>query len=239
MNAHGVSVFYGADTIAGAIAEVRPSVASRVVTGRFDLLRPVRLLDLQALRSVAERGSLFDPAFADRLSRLPFLRSLRSRMSRPVMPTDEAFDYLATQAVIDFLANGLDVKLDGVLFSSAQSKEASINVVLFHRASRVQRVELPSGAELEASTYMSTEEGPEPWYTVYENVPSKEKLAALEAKKPKIPGLPSYMALGGHDETGLNEEVTLSIDLKSLKVHEVSSISYGTHAHNVSRHRME
>lgn len=239
MNAHGISVFYGADTIKGAVAEVRPPVASQVLVGRFDILRPVQLLDFQALRSVAEPGSIFDPGYAERLSRLRFLRSLKHRISRPVMPTDEAFDYLATQAVIDFLANGLGLDLDGVLFPSAQTNETSINVVLFHRASRVQETALPQGTELEASTYMETNEGADPWYTVYENVPSEAEAAALEEKKPKIAGLPPYMDFEDEGFENEDDEATLAVDLESLEVRIVSSIAYETDKNKVSRHRME
>ena len=238
MNAHGVSVFYGADTVDGAIAEVRPPVASQVLIGRFELSRRVRLLDFQALRSVSEAGSIFDPAYADRLSRLQFLRSLKDRISRPVMPTDEAFDYLATQAVIDFLADGVGIDLDGVLFPSAQTKEASLNVVLFHRTSRVQKIELPEGTTLDASTYMSTDEGYDPWYSVYENVPSAAKQAMLAAQKPKIGGLPDFLELDENDDL-VEDRSTLVIDLKSLEVHVVSSIEYKSDKHTVHRHRME
>ena len=34
-----------------------------------------------------------------------FLRSLSGRITRPVMPDDEPFEYLATQAIADFLFN--------------------------------------------------------------------------------------------------------------------------------------
>lgn len=237
MNAHGVSVFYGADTAEGAIAEVRAPVASQVLIGRFELLRPMRLLDFQALRSVAELGSIFDPGYAERLSRLQFLRTLKGKISRPVMPTDEAFDYLATQAVIDFLANGLGLDLDGVLFPSAQTNEASVNVVMFHRASHVQKIDLPKGTKIDARTYMSTNEGTDPDYTVFENVPSEAMLAAMEAKKPNIPGLPADM-----EQDGLKadkDKATLALDMESLKVHIVSTITYATDEHMVYRHRIE
>ena len=41
------------------------------------------------------------------------------------MPDDEAFDYLATQAIADFLATENEPRLDGIIFQSAQSKEAA------------------------------------------------------------------------------------------------------------------
>ena len=57
---------------------------------------------LMAMGSVASRLlSVYDPTLASRLGRARFLRSLAQRMTRPVMPDDEAFDYLPTQAVAD------------------------------------------------------------------------------------------------------------------------------------------
>lgn len=57
MNAHGIAVFYGATNPDTALREVRPPIGSRVALARFDLLRPVRLLDLEALRSIKTEGS--------------------------------------------------------------------------------------------------------------------------------------------------------------------------------------
>jgi hypothetical protein len=69
MNPHGISVFYGATDAAVALAEVRPPVGSKAVIGRFKLLRPVRLLDMEALRTVNMTGSIFDRDFLPRLQR--------------------------------------------------------------------------------------------------------------------------------------------------------------------------
>ncbi|MDX9710355.1 MAG: RES domain-containing protein [Trichloromonas sp.] len=86
MNAHGISVFYGSDDSGVAIAEVRPPVGSQVAVARFEIVRPLRLLDLTALSSVNEDGSIFDPGWAARLERATFLRSLSLRITKPVMP---------------------------------------------------------------------------------------------------------------------------------------------------------
>ena len=235
MNALGVSVFYGADSAEGALAEVRPPVGSQTLIGRFELLRSVRLLDFSALRSVREAGSIFDPHYAERLSRMRFLKSMKNRINRPIMPTDEEFEYLATQAVIDFLANGLSVKLDGVLFPSVQTNEATVNVVLFHRASKVEKLYLPKGTQISAGTYMSTNEGADPWYSVHEEVPSEEEQAQIEAETAKYPGLLSYVP--GSEVP--DEDLTLRLDMSSLQVMMVTKASYVTDDHTVHRHRSE
>lgn len=144
MNAQGIAVFYGATDPVIAFAEVRPPVGSTVVVGRFELIRPVRLLDVEALRSVNVSGSVFDRAFIGRLERAKFLGWLSRRISMPVMPDDEPFDYLATQAIADFLATETDPALDGLIYPSAQGSQGKLNVVLFHNAARVQELEIPA-----------------------------------------------------------------------------------------------
>jgi len=138
MNAQGIAVFYGATHALVAIAEVRPPVGSEVVVARFNFCRLLRLLELTALEDVQDGGSIFDPTLKQRLERAAFLRTLCGRMARPVMPDDEAFEYLPTQAVADFLGTMNEPRLDGIVFPSAQTSEGR-NVVLFHHAARVGR----------------------------------------------------------------------------------------------------
>jgi len=101
MNAGGISVFYGASDSSVALAEVRPPVGSKVAVARFEIIRPVRLLDLTALSEVSSRGSVFDPELGSRLEHAMFLCKLSERITKPVMPDDEAFEYLVTQAIAD------------------------------------------------------------------------------------------------------------------------------------------
>jgi hypothetical protein len=61
MNARGIAVFYGASDPTAALAEVRPPVGSKVLVGRFDVIAPLRLLDLHALEQIGLSGSIFDP----------------------------------------------------------------------------------------------------------------------------------------------------------------------------------
>src|SRR5438874_6950184 len=72
MNARGISVFYGANDPLVALSEVRPPVGSRVAVARFNIIRPIRLLDLAALSSVVVKGSIFDPTWLARLERAAF-----------------------------------------------------------------------------------------------------------------------------------------------------------------------
>jgi hypothetical protein len=94
MNARGISVFYGAIEFETALAEVRPPVGSQVAIAKFTIARPLRLLDVEALKSVTTSGSIFDPQHIRQLELANFLGILSARISRPVMPNEEAFEYL-------------------------------------------------------------------------------------------------------------------------------------------------
>ena len=137
MNARGISLFYGATQAKVALSEVRPPVGSRVVLGRFELLRPLRLLDVQALQSIYVFGSVFDSSYVTRRARANFLRHLSDRISRPVFPDAEPLDYIVTQSIADFLASLKKPDIHGLLYPSVQYGDHGKNVVLFHKASRV------------------------------------------------------------------------------------------------------
>jgi len=239
MNARGISVFYGANEPRVAIAEVRPPVGSQVAVARFEIIRPLRLLDLTALSAVSEGGSVFDPGLADRMERAMFLRSLSQRITRPVMPDDEVFEYLPTQAIADFLATENEPPIDGIVFPSVQAAGDVLNVVLFHKAARVERIEVPDGAEIEARTGQMYEEGWETEYVVIERVPPAPAPAEAPAGDE---GWPNFAALAGGPWTPPDpdfREATLRIDIDSIKVHVVRRVEFDTIEHDVRRHRWE
>jgi len=172
MNARGISVFYGAEDPAVARAEVRPPVGSKVAVARFEITRPLRLLDLTALPEVATRGSIFDPAWIPKLERAGFLRILSDRIVQPVMPDDELSEYLPTQAIADYLATEREPSLDGIIFPSVQVSGKGRNVVLFRKASGVEPLNIPSGAEFYVSSGHMDEYGWQYDYSVSVKIPN-------------------------------------------------------------------
>lgn len=235
MNASGISVFYGATNAAVALAEVRPPVGSRVALAKFSIIRPLRLLDLTALDGVRDEGSIFDPTLKGRLERVAFLQSLGERMTRPVMPDDEAFDYLTTQAIADFLATENEPRLDGIIFGSAQSKGGR-NVVLFHKAARVREMEFPDGTEIDAHSGFGTDDGWEIDYAVSEVVPPAGTLPA------EVEG--EFEFLLPHSSSQMStdsdfREDTLQGDPTSLEVHHVEWVKVNSTQFPVSRRRYE
>ena len=235
MNARGISVFYGANEAQVAIAEVRPPVGSQVAVARFEIIRRVRLLNLAGLTSVNACVSIFEVDSVQRLERASFLRTLTERMTRPVMPDDEAFEYLPTQAVADFLATENDPTVDGVLFPSAQAAGAALNIILFHKAALVEAIDFPNGTEISASTGLHGSDGWEPWYSVSEKVPLKEKGDTDESALFSA----ALFVDASRDLRSDSREPTLRIDLDSIKVHVVNKVQFECEEHNVHRHRSE
>lgn len=235
MNAAGISVFYGAKTVEAARAEVRPPVGSFVVIGRFELLRPVQLLDVEALRSVYVTGSIFDPAYLGRLERAKFLGSLGRRLSRAVMPDDEREGYLVTQVIADYLAN--IVKLDGMVFRSVQVNEAGANVVLFHHAAAVEPMALPEGITLDSfgGQGFDDEDHVVMSYHVREILPEEAPSAGPDNAAPDLDAIMSAPL----DITALVRTPTLKLVSDSVEVHEIDAVNYSAEPAGVSRSRVK
>lgn len=240
MNAHGIAAFYGASDPEVALAEVRPPVGSRAVTGEFELLRDVRLLDVTALQSLYVEGSLFDPDYERRLALAKFMARLSDRITTPVMPDDEPTEYLITQMIAGYLARRPAPGLDGILFRSVQQPGDQRNVVLFHHASRVDPLDIPDGTELSVHQFSTSEDGPEPDYAVFEEVPPKPEKAEEEADDL---GLGDWARFRPHelrfDPDADGREAYLRVRKDGLRVRHVKGVTFDTDVFEVSRHRSE
>lgn len=239
MNAQGISVFYGAIDLDTALAEIRPPVGSRVLVGRFDLARPVRLLDVEALRSVFINGSIFDPNYIGHLELAQFLGRLSARMTMPVMPDDEPKEYLITQMIADFVAQVGEPPIDGMLYRSVQRAGEHQNVVLFNHASRVNQWVIGPETEVDARTYEMDEDGGSINYSVIEWLPP------VKEETPSEPGWPfglDHIASFDEHTVTVHDDgrvVTLQLDPKSLQVHHVSGVTIATEAYDVDRHQYQ
>lgn len=123
MNAPGICTLYGALDPETCVAEMKPSVGSYVVVGRFKLLRSAKVLDLTRLDNVSFIGDPFDSGHLDTVRLLRFLATFHDIVSQPVHPTQESIAYVPTQVVADYLANVGGV--EGVIFRSAQRGKAT------------------------------------------------------------------------------------------------------------------
>ncbi len=243
MNALGIPVFYGAMEEDTCIAELRAPVGSQVVVAKFELLRPVRLLDLEALMEIWNiDASHFDPDYYKLGGRVASLRSLAHEICRPVMPQDEAFEYLPSQVVAEYLANKLDTPLDGIIFRSSQTDDGH-NVVLFNHACSVDPDDLPKGAEVEVYiSHSNYNEDDDSYIGVFETVPPTP---AKSLYNDDTTFVNAYLSLPRWDEDD-NEggelpiyiEPTLQIDMKSIFVLDIQSVRYDYRSREVSRHRI-
>jgi hypothetical protein len=226
MNAGGIAVFYGATSPSVVLSEIRPPVGSYVVIGRFNLTRKVRLLDIEALASIRVTGSVFDEGYLRRIQQALFYKTLGHRISMPVMPDDQLFEYLPTQVVADYLASHAKLDLDGIIYRSAQGPSSGANVVLFHKASRVEIPRYPDGTKYHARPWGKDEDEAYNQYLVSIDVPHRK---TLEVQRPRFlpPGFDDV------DWSWLENDrdprsLTLTLDPSSLVVRRVLGVTFDT-----------
>jgi hypothetical protein len=234
MNSRGISVFYGTNTPEAALAEVRPPVGSQVVIGKFLLVRSLRLLDLTVLRDVYVTGSFFDRDFARKRKHAMFLDHLSRRITMPIMPDDEALEYLPTQVIADYLAAMAEPAIDGIIYPSAQAEPGRLNIALFHKAARVQPSDVPEGSEVSVFLYHYSEDGAEPDYTVMVQPPPKPPSSKGAASN----GL-DWSSISAVFKDADPREPTLRLDRTSLMIHRVTAVQVVTASYAVRQHVFE
>jgi hypothetical protein len=182
------------------------------------------VLDVDALESILADGSRFDPTFARKQALGGFLALLAKRIRMPVMPSDEATDYLVTQAMADYLTVRFDPPLNGVAYSSAQGVDGAVNVALFNEAARVR-----AAVVIPAATYSVSN------FSMDEDVDDYRVWTTLDPDPPAPP--PEQ-----DDPLDINPRPpeddrpeTLILDTDSIKVHRVKRVSVETKAVPVSR----
>ncbi len=167
-----------------------------------------------------------------------FLRSLRGRITRPAMPDDDPFEYLVTQAIADFLATEASVPIDGIIFPSVQAAGDVLNVVLFHKAARVEAMNVPEGTEISASTGRWAEDGWVDDYEVVERVQALHKEVDKNEQEPRWPdfaAIAEAMPLDPRDADW--RDASLRIVPESMEVHRVKGVEFATDEFTVKRHR--
>ncbi len=229
MNARGISVFYGATKLDTALSEIRPPVGSKVAVAKFNLLKQLKVLDLTALSTTTVEGSIFDTSYSELVSKTIFLRKLSQRLTRPIMPDDEHFDYLATQVIADFLA--AEYAFDGIIFPSAQSPDG-VNITIFNHASAVEPIKHPEGAKVEVTLYDWYDEEQCPEYTITTSIPKYN----IEKKDNHFFDLPLPYS---REISRLVLKSILAIDLESITIEHVSSVNINTSSYPVNSRSYE
>ena len=154
-------------------------------------------------------------------------------MTRPVMPDDEPFDYLVTQAIADYLAT--EMNLDGMIYPSAQVKLPNANVVVFHHAARIEPLDIPKDTAFTVQLDTFTEDGSEIDYWVWEKIPPDAAIPPTVERGPLQ--LPPEL-LDDLLSAEIDDRVTaLKIDISSLEIHHVSGATMVAQPYPVKRHR--
>ena len=234
MNQKGIPVFYAAQDEGTCIAEVRPPVGSQVVIGKFNILRPIRLLDLGALSNYYVDPSHFDPDYGVLHGRASFIRSLVDEISKPVMPQDADREYLPTQFVASYLARKVVPKFDGIIFPSSQTERGGHNVVLFNHARGVENYELPEGTEVEVHLPYASQEDDS--ILVSQTTPLDKPKKEDSGEKPKRGPIRLL-----YDDTpeAPDEDIpaTLKLDVESVHVLHIEGVKYNPKKQEVWQHR--
>ncbi len=139
MNPAGIPVLYASLDRKTCLAELRVPIGGRAVTAEFDILRPIRVLDLTALRRAFRSLSRFSNDYERLASHLRFLREFDDEISKPVLPSDELLEYIPTQAFIEFLGAAHTPPFDAVIYSSTQTGAEGKNIVVLPRAVVIER----------------------------------------------------------------------------------------------------
>ena len=236
MNAEGISVFYGATDQGTCVSEVRATVGGRVVLARFELLRPIKLLDLDALANVYAHGGCFDPEFVQREGRAEFFRQLVSEISRPVMPQDEALEYISTQVVAEYLAHRVNPRIDGIIFGSSQTGGDGRNLVLFNHACGVEPYTLLIGTDIDI--YLPHEEDEDKDVFVWETVPSVPPGEQHEGEgNAGSPGSIRSFEDAEVENAEHHDSPTLKLVLESMEVLDINGVRYDSYRRGVTRHK--
>ena len=213
MNAQGIPVFYGATDSETCVAEIRLPVGGKAVLAKFEIIKPIVVLDLTVFSEMYEVLSMFDPEFEYKASRLQFLRDFDRRISEPVLSHENSFDYIPTQALAEYLANHYERKIDAVIYSSTQVEgELKNNIVILPHAATVEwSSEVPEHDSLNPYRLLWSEDS----YFIFKTKPGDEnKMISLDSETI-------------FDDYNISSTPTLRIVNDSIKVIQAKSISYG------------
>lgn len=127
MSPPGISYLYCAEDIETAVAEVRPSIGSKILLGRFILEKRLKILDLTRLPKLRTRGVFSLKYVPTKRFMHSFLADFIEEVSKHVDDRDSQVEYVPTQALCEHIrAEGFD----GVRFNSSLH-EGGINYTLF------------------------------------------------------------------------------------------------------------
>lgn len=126
-NPAGIPYLYLGSRPQTAASEVRPHTGEIACVADFTIADPIRAVDLRHPRKLVSPFLLADPSAIGQLrADIPFLERLGEELTRPVLPSGAAIDYIPSQYLCEFIKK---CGYDGVVYRSSVSD--GINLALF------------------------------------------------------------------------------------------------------------
>lgn len=132
-NPAGIPYLYLGSLPTTAVAEVRPHTGEVACVADFTVPTPLNAVDLRNPRGLVSPFLLADARAIGQLrADIAFLERLGEELTRPVLPSAAAIDYIPSQYLCEFIKK---VGYDGVVYRSSVSE--GINLALFDAAKAV------------------------------------------------------------------------------------------------------
>lgn len=129
-NPAGIPYLYLGSLPAKAAAEIRPHTGEVACVAQFSITPPLNAVDLRNPRGLVSPFLLAEARAIGQLrADIAFLERLGEELTRPVLPSGAAIDYIPSQYLCEFIKK---VGYDGVVYRSSVSD--GINLALFNAA---------------------------------------------------------------------------------------------------------
>ncbi len=128
-----------------------------------------------------------------------------------------------------------------IVYPSVQAKGTALNIVLFHKSARVQPFDYPPGTEIRASLGQNGEDGWETEYRIIERTPPPKVVTDHAAKKGWPADLRDLMQtpIEWDPDRVDAREPALALDIDSVNVHRVASVTFDAPPERVSHFRWQ
>jgi hypothetical protein len=180
MNPSGILAFYGAFDLDTCVAELRPAVGETVISAKFQITRPILVLDTTKFSGRPKTINIFAQTHVTRLRLWKFMTTFMNEIARPCLPDDEHLDYVPTQVVSEYLTHLHKIKkgnkertIDAIIYRSAQNGNGK-NIAIFGGAAAVE------GARSSSRYFFPTEQ---PAIKVVEGSLESHKVSGVTHKK--------------------------------------------------------
>ena len=126
-NPAGIPYLYLGSLPETAVSEIRPHTGDTACVAEFEVADPLNAVDLRNPRKSVSPFLLTDASEIGQLrADVPFLERLGEELTRPVLPSGAAIDYIPSQYLCELIKVS---KYDGVVYRSSVS--TGINLALF------------------------------------------------------------------------------------------------------------